>query len=144
MLVGKDVTARILTKEKLIQSEKKYRSLFNHSPFMIIILDTHGIIVDFNPTVSEIGGYHDEDIIGMRFQDLKELVPQKYYQKLMELFSKLSNMGKIEPAEVQFKKVDGTLIWVKLFAKLVKVEGETFIQVILSDITDLKERFVDK
>ena len=62
----------------------------------------------------------------------------------MELFSKLSNKGKIEPAEVQFKKADGTLIWVKLYAKLVKVEGETFIQVILSDITDLKERFVDK
>ena len=143
LLVGKDVTARILTKEKLIQSEKKYRSLFNHSPFMIIILDTHGIIVDFNPTVSDIGGYHEEDLLGSRFQDLKDLVPQKFYQRLMELFSKLSNMGIIEPAEVQFRKADGTYIWVKLYAKLVEIEGETFIQVILSDITDLKERAIE-
>ena len=140
LLVGKDVTARRLTKEKLIQSEKKYRSLFNHSPFMILIIDPNGIIVDFNSLVSEIGGYHDEDILGTRFQDLKDLVPQKYYPHLIELFSKLNSTGKIEPVELQFKKGDGNLIWVKLYAKRVKVEGENFIQVILADITDLKEK----
>jgi len=139
LLVGKDVTSRRLTKEKLVQSEKKYRALFNHSPFMIIILNTNGIIVDFNPTVSQIGGYDDEDLLGVSFQDLKERVPQKYFLTLIELFSTLSNIGKIEPTELQFIRADGTLIWVRLYAKLVKIEGETFIQVILADITDLKE-----
>ena len=140
LLVGKDVTARLLTKEKLVQSEKKYRSLFNHSPFMVLILDINGVIADFNPMVTEIGNYNEEDLLGANFQDLKDSIPPQYYPKLIELFKKILKEGKIEPLELQFKKADGKLIWVRLYAKLIKVEGETFIQVILPDITDLKER----
>ncbi len=142
LLVGKDVTARRLTKEKLVQSEKKYRSLFNNSPFMILILDMNGIIADFNPMVTETGNYYDEDILGVNFQELTDSIPPQYYPQLIDLFKKVLKEGKIDPIELQFKKADGNLIWVRLYAKLIKVEGETFIQVILPDITDLKERTV--
>jgi len=144
LLVGKDVTARRLTKEKLIQSEKKYRSLFNHSPFMILILDINGIIADFNPMVTETGNYFDEDILGANFQELTDSIPPQYYPQLMELFKMVLKEGKIDPIELQFKKADGNLIWVRLYAKLIEVEGETFIQVILPDITDLKEKVNEK
>ena len=142
LLVGKDVTARRLTKEKLVQSEKKYRSLFNNSPFMILILDMNGIIADFNPMVTETGNYYDEDILGVNFQELTDSIPPQYYPQLIDLFKKVLKEGKIDPIELQFKKADGNLMWVRLYAKLIKVEGETFIQVILPDITDLKERTV--
>lgn len=139
LLVGKDVTARRLTKEKLVQSENKYRSLFNQSPFMILILDMNGIIADFNPMVTKTGNYHEDDILGMNFQDLGDFIPPEYYPQLIKLFKQVLKDGKIDPVELQFKKADGNLIWVKIYAKLIKVEGETFIQVILPDITDLKE-----
>jgi PAS domain S-box-containing protein len=139
LLVGKDVTARRHTKEKLVQSEIKYRSLFEKSPFMILILDMNGIIADFNPMVTKTGNYHEDDILGMNFQELTDFIPPEYYPQLMTLFKQVLKEGKVDPVELQFKKADGNLIWVKIYANLIKVEGETFIQVILPDITDLKK-----
>ena len=140
LLVGKDVTEKRLTKEKLVQSEKKYRKLFEFSPFMILFVNPEGVIVDFNSMVSTIGQYHDEELMGMRFQDLTHIIPEQYRQKLIELMAILLKQGKIDPVDIQLKKADGELIWVKLYANLVEVEGEKFIQVILPDITDLKEK----
>ncbi len=144
LLVGKDITTQVETKTKLIQSEKKYRKLFKYSPFMILIINTEGIIVDFNPTVTTIGQYHDEDLMGMRFQELSQIVPEQYQLTLVKLLATLLKDGKIEPTEIQLKKADGTIIWVLLHANFVEVEGETFIQVFLPDITALKKKEVNK
>jgi PAS domain S-box-containing protein len=55
---------------QLEQSEQRYRSLFEHSPNMVVSLDRNGIITSINKAGLELLGYSKEEIIGGKFIDL--------------------------------------------------------------------------
>jgi PAS domain S-box-containing protein len=55
---------------QLEQSEQRYRSLFEHSPNMVVSLDHAGVITAMNKAGFEILGYCKEEIVGRKFIDL--------------------------------------------------------------------------
>ena len=53
----------------------RYRSLFDTTPDLVVIMDDRGIVVAANPSIQRILGYKPEDIIG---GPLSRLMPERY------------------------------------------------------------------
>ncbi len=62
--IGKDITEQSMMKNALIESEEKYRSLFDNALDMIHIIDSKGIIIDVNKCELETLGYKRDDFVG--------------------------------------------------------------------------------
>lgn len=54
----------LLTEEALLQSEERYRMIFNHSPLGIVHFDQEGVILDCNDHFLEVMGAPREKVLG--------------------------------------------------------------------------------
>jgi len=68
--ISKDITDRKLAEESLVESEQKYRLIFNHAPVGIFQLNAKGIIKAFNNLFLEITGFNKNQISGIDFLKL--------------------------------------------------------------------------
>jgi PAS domain S-box-containing protein len=142
-----DITERKNAEQKLKASEKKYRHLFNSSPYAIWLLDLKGYVKDCNVMTDKLLSVTSrEDIIGKhfievlklfqtrgdpRFRDLQEILPRR--------FKKLLKDEPLIPLEFEIARGDGKEFWITLDASLVNVGDETLVQVFIRDISDRKK-----
>ncbi|MGB5910043.1 MAG: PAS domain S-box protein [Promethearchaeia archaeon] len=133
-----DVTDKFNLERRLRESEEKFRSLYENTPFAIVLLDSKGVIVDINPRSAEVFGYKKEELIGRKFKDVPVLHPN-FLPKIIELFTQFIKGEIIHRIDLQAYKKNGSLIWVNLQAGLINMGGETYVQAIFNDITLQKE-----
>lgn len=131
----RDVTEHKLADKKLKESEERYRYLFERSPFLIVLVNKEGKIINCN---AETLGYRREDLLGKNFLEFKEIVQAKDFPKLIDSFRKLSSESNLNPIELQIIQNDGTLIWVLVHASLIEIGDDILIQGIVQDITSRK------
>lgn len=62
--IGRDITDRKEAEESLLESEERYRTLFERAPYGIFIADFAGTYLHVNPSLCEMLGYTREEIIG--------------------------------------------------------------------------------
>ncbi len=94
--VGVDITQIKLTEEKLIESENKYRELFNNMTSTVAIYEAvdNGedfIYADFNKSGGEIENVNKEDIIG---KSIKQVLPSKHIEYVSETLKTVWESGK--------------------------------------------------
>lgn len=65
-----DITDRQRTRASLLESEARYRSLFEHAHEAILIADDSGCYVDANPAAVHLLGYSLEELRGMTVADI--------------------------------------------------------------------------
>lgn len=134
----RDITARIKIEQKLYESEEKYEHLFQNSPYGIILLNFSGIIFDVNLTIEKTFGYIKKDYIGTDFFKIPAL-PSDILPLLKQRFELYKKNKKLEPIELQVYRNDGTAIWVNPQVSLITLANETFIQIIVQDISEKKQ-----
>lgn len=137
-----DITDKKIAEQRLIESEQKYRHLFENSPFGIVLLDFNGTIIDVNSTTPTLYGYTKEDLLGKNYLELKDIYPLETKSALRDI-TKLLNMGefilpKMKPQLIEIYKKDGTTAWVESEISTIKLGDQIFIQIIIQDITDKK------
>lgn len=77
--------------EILKESEEKYRTLVEHNPDGIFVLDLNGKFLSINKAVVEITGYSENELLNMTFLEMvQETHKKNYFDKLEEI-----NKGKI-------------------------------------------------
>ncbi len=133
-----DITERYNLEEKLRESERKYRNLYDNTPFSVVLTDTQGVVVDMNPKAEIMFGYTPEEILGRKFMDLSVIHPD-HLSTILEVFKKFIKGERIHRIDVQIQNKDGTIIWTNLQAALMKINDETFVQALFTDITTKKE-----
>ncbi len=144
---ARNITNRKLAEQKLKESEKKYRHLFNSTPYAIWLVNLKGIVIDCNITTNNLLSiYTRDDLIGKNFRDIMKLLILKGDPKLKTLepifenrFKQLINGDKLEPFEFNIIRVDGKELWISLESSFVNVGNETLIQVFIKNITERKE-----
>jgi len=139
-LTARDITERKKIQEKLKIAEMRYRYLFEKSPSIIVIMNSEGTIIDVNEAAYTIGDWTKEDLIGQDFKALLPVIPQEHMSKTIDMFKTVLKKETVEPRELQFKKKDGTLKWILLQGSIIKLEDQTFVQVIIDDIQKYKEK----
>ena len=127
-------------KEKTInfkESEKRFRHLFETSPYPIIVLDFKGVIREFNPATVKLFKYDIDDLIGKNFQKPVAFPPESL-EILQKAFKDITQGQKLGPVEIPSYDKDGNIVWIHVTATLVRLYNEILIQVIIQDITEEK------
>ncbi|MFX0008891.1 MAG: PAS domain S-box protein [Candidatus Hermodarchaeota archaeon] len=138
-----DITDRKEAEQKLIESEEKFRHLYQKSPCGIALLDMKGTIIDMNSTVFDLFGYPKEELIGKNYINLIGLYPNET-KKAIRTVDELMGKGETErdsfhPNIVQILNKDGAKVWIASEISIVKVGDDKIIQAIIQDITEKKE-----
>lgn len=85
--VDRDITARIHFQDALIESEKRTRLIIESSLSAIVIMDSYGIINDWNHQAEKIFGWTKEEAIGQRLETL--IIPPRFrkaHRQGLEIF----------------------------------------------------------
>ena len=131
-----DVTSRKHAEEALHTSELRYRRLFQSAQDGILILDFDtGKILDANPFLMDLLGIAHEEILG-RF--LWEISPFEDTALNEEAFAKLQREGYVRYEDLPLETRDGRSIDVEFVSNSYPVDGKTFIQCNIRDITERK------
>lgn len=120
---------------ELLESEKKYRSLFKeHSAPKLLVDVRSGKITDANPSAAQFYGYPAKELRNKEFTSL--LAPSgRSAGKTMEKMIALRNTT----CEQAHLKSDGKLIYVRLYSSVIELGGKQFLHLIIHDITDKKQ-----
>jgi len=136
---GEDITRRRESELRMIDSEERFKSLFNYAGFGIMMLDPQGRIIQSNPASQRILGHSaafPAEITINKFVKPEELEAFQSIQHEM-----IKNKRDIYKAEKALHKLDGSSIWVDLTLSPVRNDsGEVvFIIAMLDDMTQRKK-----
>jgi len=120
---------------KLKTSEKKYRHLFEKSPFAIVLVDSKGVILNCNQAVEKIFGFSKEDFIGKNFRDLT-VIPDFEMPRILNNFKCLIKEKNPKPMIIQILNKERNLIWCRTDSTFLKFKNKLLVQIIVQDISD--------
>lgn len=133
-----DITDRKAAQDALIQSELRYRALFEQSNDAVFILDLSGGHQYVNQHAAEMFGYSVEELRQLGFRDI---VVKDEVQPAENVLQRLLAGEDIAPYERSVRRKDGTVFPVEINAELVRdADGEPLhIQSLMRNITDRKQ-----
>ena len=137
-VITQDIDKSKKAEQKLIESEEKYRYLFEQSPTIIILLNSKGQIVDINPAALASFGYKREDFLNKKLRNL-DTIPPESILIIAQLFQDIFKKEIIESIELQFFDSNCNKIWFKLQASLIHRDNEVYIQALLVNIDKEKK-----
>ena len=136
--IGKDVTFRKLTDEKLKESEKKYRDIFENTLEGIFQTRINGSYISVNPALAKMYGYESPEELMKNRTDVSK---DAYYDpKERDNFLRMiEKQGFIKNYEYEVKHKDGHKIWFDEDARAVK-DKDGKIQYFEGFVIDITER----
>lgn len=131
--IKEDITDKKLVEEKLIQSERDYRGLFENAlDGMLIFEPSTTLILDANPHASLIFGYKRSELIGKKLYDLSIESPGK------KLLDDLMIRSNLKNHEVVYHHLGGSLVHLDVNTTYTSYQGDRAILGIFRDITERK------
>ena len=117
---GQDITERKLLEEKLFQSERKYRSLYETSMDGIVSVDLEGHITECNDAYAQMLGYSKDELKDMTFV---QLTPEKWHQMEQEIIREhVIKRGHSDLYEKEYTRKDGSVVPISIRTWLVRDE----------------------
>ncbi|MFA6457724.1 MAG: PAS domain-containing protein, partial [Bacteroidota bacterium] len=140
----RDNTERIIAEqagkragESLIESEERYRRLFETAQDGILILDAEsGTITDANPFIVNLLGYIPEELIGKRLWEIGAFVDVKDSKAA---FEELQRKEYIRYEDLPLKTKNGQSRQVEFVSNVYLVKHKKVIQCNIRDITERKK-----
>lgn len=125
-------TSDLLQREaKLLESESKFRSYMDTSPYGVLVFDCNGRYMDANPAAAAMTGYSIDELLNMSITDL---IPADSASILMGNFELLKKIGYIR-VEKEYLHKKGSRLWRQI--STVKLSDDRFLEFTI-DITDRK------
>ena len=121
----------------LSNSEARLRSLFDLSPFGIVLIDYNsGDIIEMNDRILSLSGYTKDEFLRL---DQWELTPKDYEKQELAMRANLVQTGRYGPYEKEIIQRDGTRTPVLLNGVLIEEDnGRKLLWSIIEDISDRK------
>lgn len=131
-----NITESKKIEDDLIMSETRYRLLFESAKDGILILDAEtGMIVDVNPSLTELLGYSEEELVEKAIWEIgcfKDILANK------EKFLELQEKKFIRYEDLPLETSSGRKINVEFVSNVYMVENEKVIQCNIRDISERK------
>jgi PAS domain S-box-containing protein len=139
--MGKEIQQQMAELEK---AEKKYRSIFENAMEGIFQSTSEGKVINANPAFARILGYENPEVLMTQVVDIglqHYVIPTQRE----EFIQRLEQEKVINSFEVQFRKKDGSIIWVSLNAlPIYDTKGNLkHIEGLVQDITTRKKAEIE-
>lgn len=117
------------------ESRERYKSIFENAVFGLYVSTREGHFTEANPALASMLGYESVDALIDATPDARYSEPGVLHELLREAFE----TGEIVNREVEWLRVDGLPITVRLNGKTIPgPEGEPVLEVLVQEITDEK------
>ncbi len=137
LLISRDISERKKAEERIRNSERKYRHLYENSPNAIVISNKDGIILESNSITTEIFGYGKSEFIGKNYADLRIFTKEQIIL-LQTRFEDMMKGKKVPPQEFQIQKENGKSAWVYYQSSLIKLHDDFMVEALIQDISQQK------
>jgi PAS domain S-box-containing protein len=132
-----DITARKLADNALMESEKRFHSIFNNTSVGVVMTDQDGQLVNVNQAMCSILGYAEEELIGAHITSFTYAEDQgrnlEHHRALMA--------GEADSCIYQnrFIRKNGGIVWARLNVSVIKDDNSApqYELVVVEDITSL-------
>ncbi len=132
--VSWEVVKRRKAEDALIDSEKRYRRLFESAKDGILILDAEtGLLVDVNPFLTALLGYSHEELCG---KYIWEIGAFRNVAAARDAFDELKKKEYIRYEDLPLETADGSIVEVEFVSNVYLVDHTRVIQCNIRDITD--------
>ena len=133
-----NITEKKDSSEKLKQSEKKFKTLFNSSSDALFI---HSLadekIIDVNEETLKRYGYTKNEILGLTVDDLSDIsINSTKSKETQQLYQKLLD-GETIQTDWRSKKKNGETFWHQMTLKIVTIDGEKRLLAQAKDIDEM-------
>jgi PAS domain S-box-containing protein len=131
----RDISEKKLAEKELIESEKKYRSIFENIQDVYYQIDINGNITAISPSIKRLSGYTPEELIGK-----PSAFFYLYPEERKSLLENLSNKGEVWDYEIRMRTRDEQIKYTSLNAHLMfDTEGKPIgIEGSLRDVNERK------
>ncbi|MFP4369774.1 MAG: PAS domain-containing sensor histidine kinase [Candidatus Kapaibacterium sp.] len=131
----KDITKQKEFENRLTESEKKYRLLFESAPLGIFTSVPEGYFTDVNHTMARMFGYRSREEMLRMVTDIKKQVYANPHDRY-NILKILENTGDIQQHEFTFRRKDGTHFIANLYIKNINFgKGRPHFEGMVEDIT---------
>ena len=136
--MDRDITGRKLFEEQILESEQKFKQLFENAPLSYQSLDENGNFIEVNDTCLTVLGYRQEEVIGRNFSDFLHPDWQSHFKTN---FPRFQAVGEILGVEFEIRKKDGSYILVSFHGKIGHAPSGAFKQThcVFKDITNQRQ-----
>lgn len=117
----------------LMQTEEKYRGLFENANIGLGIMNPSYQVLESNPTLSKITGYPGSTLQKMKLPELFQR--QSSATKMMAI---LDQHDKVDQFEGELLRAGNTPFWASITLKKIKYQGFSAVLVTLLEISDQK------
>lgn len=137
-----DITEQLKAQEELINSEEKYKVLYQESPVPKVIYDARTLsILDVNDIAISLYGYSREEFLGKTIYDLR--IPEEH-ESIKDILRKVENLVGSENFGVfKHRKKDGSILEVELFAHKFNFQGKPALIAVYTDVTEKQQALRD-
>ena len=137
LCVGRDVQDQIKAEKALLQSEAKYKAIFENSPLGMFRAGTDGRFIEVNPALAEMLGYETPEQVLLDITDISKQVHVSSENREPIVIENMAANGVTNHLN-RYRRKDGSEFLGNLFLKTISNEaGEVlFLEGIIEDITE--------
>lgn len=128
----KDANVRKQFEQKLLQSERRFRTLIENSYEAIVITDKDGNFTYVSPSIKKILGYSPKEILGTNSVDL---FPPEYKDEEIKKFTKGSAPGSVIKVVTRYLHKNGSTLFIE--STVSNLLDDPFIQGFVSNFRDI-------
>ena len=138
IIIAHDITERILTRQKVEKSEKRYRELAESLPEMICEFSLHGQITYLNQFSLNKMGYKREEVFDPKFS-VFAVIDSQFHERIKKNIQKIVSQKTHSSHEYIAIKKDGTKFPVMVYSSPMLDHNEVIgLRSVMIDITDVK------
>ena len=129
-----DITDTLAGNRALVESEQRYRAIFEGSQEGILLADVDTYQFRFaNPAACNFLGYTQTELIQMTVPDIH---PESDRQWILEEFQSQANGTKILAEQIPCLRKDGRIVYADIRSGSIEIKGRRFLLGFLADVTD--------
>jgi len=133
MLLSIDVSERKLFEKALLESERKFRNIYNNSTDAIIIHDLIGNIIDYNEEFRNISGWTHKALL--TDINIFDLYVSETREDIRKGIAELKNDDQVYSLETEVIDVSGMHVPVEIKCKTIEFLDSQLIMTIIQDIS---------